>query len=42
MKILKYILIVVVVLVAALALYLKLALPNVGEAPDIKVDMSAD
>lgn len=42
MKILKYILIIVVVLVGALALYLKLALPNVGEAPDIKVDMSAD
>jgi mono/diheme cytochrome c family protein len=42
MKILKYILIILVLIVLGLGLYLKLALPNVEMAPNLKVDMSPE
>jgi mono/diheme cytochrome c family protein len=41
-KVLKYLVIAIVVGIAGLLSYVKLALPNVGDAPDIKVEMTPE
>jgi mono/diheme cytochrome c family protein len=41
-KILGIVLVLVIVAIAALLLYVKAALPNVGEAEDIKIDYTTD
>lgn len=41
-KIVGYILLVIVIVVAGLLTYVKLALPNVGDAPDLKVEITPE
>ncbi|HZE85737.1 MAG TPA: cytochrome C, partial [Puia sp.] len=42
LRILGYILLTIILLVAGLLIYVKTALPNVGKAPDLTVDRSPE